>query len=98
MLKIQSTTSFNRVVKKLHHNDKADVDDAVSAISADITKGEEKRGDLSGVFVYKFKMNKQEMLLAYKLELSKFNPEEIVLLALGSRENFYAYLKNEISV
>jgi hypothetical protein len=96
MLKIQSTTSFSRVVKKMHDKDKRLVDEAVEAISSDLASGEEKNGDLSGVFVYRFKMNKQNVLLAYKYEVSKFNPEEIILLAIGSRENFYEYLKNEV--
>lgn len=98
MLKILSTTSFTRIVKKLHNKDKKDVDEAINVVASEIPSGEEKKGDLSGVFVYKFKMNRQEMLLAYKFQLSKDNPEEVVLLAMGSRENFYAYLKNEISV
>lgn len=98
MLKILNTPSFSRVVKKMHTKDKQCVDDAIHVIATEVPSGEEKKGDLSGVFVYKFKMNKQEVLLAYKLMVSKHNPEEIVLLALGSRENFYAYLKNELSI
>jgi len=96
MLKIHSTTSFSRIVKKMHNKDKKVVDDAVNFITSDVACGEEKKGDLTGVFVYRFKLNKQEVLLAYKLELSKHNPEEVILLALGSRENFYEYLKNEV--
>jgi hypothetical protein len=98
MLKIQSTTSFNHIAKKLHTNEKEALDHAIGVIANDILCGEEKCGDLSGVFVYKFRMNKQKMLLAYKILVSKFNPEEIVLLAIGSHENFYEYLKNEVIV
>jgi mRNA-degrading endonuclease RelE of RelBE toxin-antitoxin system len=90
--------SFARVVKKLHAKDKQLVDSAIKIIANEVPSGEEKKGDLSGVFVYKFKINRQEVLLAYKLLISKHNPEEIVLLALGSRENFYDFLKNEVSV
>lgn len=55
--------------------------------------GEEKRGDLLGVFVYKFKLNSQETLLAYELSPNKATPEEVFLLGVGPRENFYTQLK-----
>lgn len=55
--------------------------------------GQEKSGDLSSVFVYKFKLNKQERLLAYCLEPDKQNPSKAILLAIGSHENFYEVLK-----
>ena len=92
-LKILETPSFGRVVKKLHARDKKVVDKAVGAIAANPTIGEEKKGDLAGIFVYKFKLNKQEVLLAYLLKPSKAAPEEVVLLSLGSHENFYENLK-----
>ena len=90
---IQVTPSFARVVKKLHSQDKAVLDAAVQAVASDPTLGEEKRGDLSGVFVHKFKLNKQETLLAYRLQPDKLAPEALVLLAVGPHENFYAQLK-----
>ena len=62
-LAILVTPSFARVVKKLHPQDKAVLDTAVQAIASSPALGEEKRGDLNGVFVYKFKLNKQETLL-----------------------------------
>jgi mRNA interferase RelE/StbE len=51
--------------KKLHLNQKQPVDDAIKAIVANPKIGEEKKGDLSGVFVYKFKIYRKETLLAY---------------------------------
>lgn len=93
MLKVRAVPTFLRSVKKLHANQKAVLDDAVKEIVAQPSAGEEKRGDLSGVFVYKFKINSQEYLLAYELLPNKEAPEEIVLLALGSHENFYRNLK-----
>jgi len=45
------------------------------------------------VFVHKFKLNKQETLLAYRLQPNKLAPEALVLLAVGPHENFYAQLK-----
>jgi hypothetical protein len=92
-LKILATPSFGRVVKKLHARDKKFIDAAVGAIAADPMIGEEKKGDLAGIFIYKFKLNKQEVLLAYRPQPDKFKPQEIVLLSLGSHENFYSDLK-----
>lgn len=91
-LAILVTPSFARVVKKLHSQEKAVLDAAVQAVASDPTLGEEKRGDLSGVFVYKFKLNKQETLLAYRLQPDKLAPEALVLLAVGPHENFYAQI------
>ncbi|MDX8400321.1 MAG: type II toxin-antitoxin system RelE/ParE family toxin [Gallionellaceae bacterium] len=96
MLKALNTPTFNRVVKKLHARDKKSVDEAIKAIANDPTLGEEKKGDLAGVFVFKFKMNKQEILLSYVLLPSKKHPQELMLLSLGSHENFYGDLKRHI--
>jgi mRNA interferase RelE/StbE len=81
-------SGFKRAYKRLHSNQKADVDDAVLAIVADPTLGEAKVGDLAGVFVYKFQCVKQIYLLAYE-----YDPETRVLLLVGSHENFYRTLK-----
>lgn len=51
--------------------------------------GEEKKGDLAGVFDHKFKLNKQLVLLSYT-----FDDDEIHLLTLGAYENFYRDLKS----
>ena len=92
-LAILVTPSFARAVKKLHSKDKAILDENVKAIANDYTIGEEKRGDLNGVFVHKFKMNNRETLLAYRPQPDKFNPQELILLAFGPHENFYVQLK-----
>ena len=93
MLKARAVPTFLRAAKKLHVNQKAALDDAVREIAAQPDLGEEKRGDLSGVFVHKFKIHNQEFLLAYELIPNKQLPDEVMLLALGSHENFYRNLK-----
>ena len=87
-LKIIATPTFGKAIKKLHAKDKKTVDDAVSEILAKPTIGEAKKGDLSGVSVYKFKINKQEILLAYSA-----GSGELLLIALGAHENFYRDIK-----
>jgi hypothetical protein len=96
VLRVLDTPTFNRVVKKLFARDKKSVDEAIKKIANNPTLGEEKKGDLAGIFVYKFKMNKQEVLLSYGLLPSKEHPKELVLLSLGSHENFYSELKRHL--
>lgn len=88
-MRILVSPTFSRAVKRLHKNQKADLDDAVRAISGDPTLGEAKVGDLAGVRVFKFKMVKQLCLLAY----AQPDEETLELLALGAHENFYRDLK-----
>ncbi len=92
-LTVSASPTFARTAKKRHAKDKKALDQAVNDIAANPTLGDEKRGDLSGVFVYKFKHNKQETLLAYELSPDKLTPVEVVLLGVGTHENFYAQIK-----
>ena len=92
-MKIFQTRSFTKTVKKLHKNQKADLDKAVQSIIDDPKIGDQKSGDLSDVRVYKFKMVGQLMLLAYSYEDDVLT---LTLLALGSHENFYRDLKKSI--
>ena len=80
--------AFKKAYKKLHANKKNEVDDAIRAIIKNPNIGEEKKGDLAGVFVHKFKIHDQEILLAYE-----WSPKQRLLLALGVHENFYRDLK-----
>jgi len=89
-MNIIQTPSFKRAVKKLHANQKADLDAAVKAIMANPTIGQAKVGDLQGIRVHKFQMVKQLTLLAYEFEENRIL---LTLLALGSHENFYRNLK-----
>lgn len=85
---VQQSTLFRLAYKRLHPNGKADVDDAITEIIKDPTVGEPKKGDLAGIFVYKFKCNGQLTLLAYE-----YDDVSRLLLLLGSHENFYRTLK-----
>jgi mRNA interferase RelE/StbE len=79
---------FARSYKKLHKNQKNDVDAGIEEIIRDPHIGIQKRGDLIGVYVHKFKSQKHEILLAYE-----FDPKTRYLLLLGTHENFYRDLK-----
>ena len=88
-MRILVTPTFERAVKKLHKQQKADLDTAVRAVAADVEIGEAKVGDLAGIRVYKFRLANQLCLLSYRL----LDGETIKLLTVGSHENFYRDLK-----
>lgn len=90
MMQVVQTNSFRKKVKRLHSNQKSDLDKAIKTILDAPEIGESKVGDLQGVLVYKFKMVKQLTLLAYSFEKEKIT---LTLLSLGAHENFYRDLK-----
>lgn len=90
-MKVVATPRFRKAVKKLHNNQKRDLDHAVRTIMETPSIGAMKIGDLSGIQIHKFKMNGQLTLLAYQYQ------NEIVtltLLSIGTHENFYRDLKH----
>jgi mRNA-degrading endonuclease YafQ of YafQ-DinJ toxin-antitoxin module len=91
-MQVLQTPTFKRQSKKLHQSQKISLDEAIRNIISNPETGELKKGDLSGVRVYKFKMQKQLTLIAYEFLDTKM---ELILLALGSHENFYSNLKNK---
>ena len=92
--RVSATPTFEKAVKKLHSKDKKTVDSAFRNIATQPGIGNAKKGDLTGVYVYKFKINKQEVLMSYQILGSPGSVNaEMVLLALGFHENFYTKLK-----
>ncbi len=81
--------SFKRTYKKLHANQRKEVNDAIRVITSNVSVEEEKKGDLVGIRVHKFQVQKQLFLLAYS-----FDPDTLTLILLGVHENFYKDLKN----
>jgi len=88
-VKVFQTNLFSKKIKKLSKKQKLDLDIAVEKIVSDPMIGEEKKGDLIGVFVYKFKSSTQLLLLAYE-----WDEESRTLLMIGVHENFYREIKN----
>ncbi len=88
-MRLLVTPSFARATKKLHPQQKLELDVALRAVSADPVAGEAKVGDLVGIRVYKFRLSNQMYLLAYRI----LDAESLKLLTLGSHENFYRDLK-----
>lgn len=89
-MKLFQKPSFQKKVKKLHKNQKNDLKKAIEEILKTPTSGQRKKGDLSDLRVYKFKMSNQVALLAYEYNSKA---KIITLTGLGSHENFYRDLK-----
>jgi mRNA-degrading endonuclease YafQ of YafQ-DinJ toxin-antitoxin module len=85
-----TTPRFDRAIKKITPAEKKTLDAAVKSIMAEPFKGEAKKGDLSGIQVFKFRHLKQQMLLAYSVSL---DGAQIALVGYGVHENFYRDLK-----
>ena len=69
------------------------LDQEVRQIAENPSIGEEKKGDLTGVSVHKFKIKTTQYLLAYR-KVS----QDLELVMIGPHENYYRdlkqYLKN----
>ena len=87
---LKQTRRFARAYKKLHNNVAADVDDATVVVAKNPHVGERKKGDLSELFVYKFRSQGQLYLLGYTVD---DQVRLIYLEAVGSHENFYRDIK-----
>ena len=90
-MRLLITASFAKATKKLHAPQKVELDAALKLIAKDPIIGEAKVGDLLGVYVYKFKLSQQQVLLAYRI----VDQESIKLLTFGPHENFYRDLKRQ---
>ena len=88
--RVLQTPAFKKSVKKLKPNQKKDLDAVVKELMENPNLGEQKKGDLVFLRVYKFKMNKQLTLLGYGFDDGTLTLE---LMALGSHENFYRDIK-----
>ena len=87
-MKILQSRSFERKVKKLTKAQKKKLDGEIRKIVDNPSIGSEKKGDLRGVFVHKFKIYTLQYLLAYR-----FTQENLELIMIGPHENYYRDLK-----
>lgn len=88
--KVFLSPTFSRKLKKLTKQEKVSLDEAVRFLIENPESGQQKKGDLLGVRVYKSKINKQLTLLSYELV-----SDSIHLLTFGSHENFYRDIKRD---
>jgi len=83
-MKILQSRSFERKVKKFTKRDKNKLDEQIRKIMDNPFIGSEKKGDLRGVYVYKFKLQTVQYLIAYR-----FTGEDLELVMIGPHENYY---------
>lgn len=93
-MKILQTRRFEKAYKKLHQNQLVKANTALQEIINNPEIGEQKKGDLSWLRVYKFQMAKQLTLIGYCVE-PEFSPSFpietercLTFVDLGSHENF----------
>ncbi len=86
---IQSRT-FEKRVRHFRKQEKETLDQQVRKIANDPSIGHEKRGELRGVFVHKFKIHATQYLLSYRMADSV----TLELIMIGPHENYYRDLTN----
>ena len=88
-MKVIQSPSFAKRIKKFKKLQKEQLDHQIRKIIDDPSIGEEKKGDLKGIFVQKFKIENLQYLLAYR-----FQKDLLELIMIGSHENYYRDLKS----
>ncbi len=88
-MKIYQSRSFEQKVKKMPKQEKTVLDLEIRTIAGNPSIGEEKKGDLRGVFVHKFKIKTNQYLLAYRKA-----GDDLELVMIGPHENYYRDLKH----
>ncbi len=88
-MKVIQSRSFERKVKKFTKSEKKKLDDHIRKIIDNPSIGTEKKGDLRGVYIHKFKIHTLQFLLAYR-----FVGEDLELIMIGPHENYYRDLKS----
>lgn len=88
-VQLKQKPAFKRAYKKLHANQREAIHVTIRPIVANPCLGQEKKGELDGVFVHKFDCVNQQFLLAYL-----WDEATRILLSVGPHENFYRDLKH----
>ena len=87
-MKIKQSRSFERKVKRFKKQEKKILDKEVRKILNNPAIGQEKKGELRGVFIHKFKIHTLQYLLSYR-----FIGDDLELIMIGPHENYYRDLK-----
>jgi mRNA interferase RelE/StbE len=87
-MKIIQSRSFEQRIKKFNQAQKVILDEQIRLILDNPNIGDEKKGDLSEVYVHKFKIKTIQYLLAYR-----FSAEKLELIMIGPHQNYYRDLK-----
>ncbi|MCK5232976.1 MAG: type II toxin-antitoxin system RelE/ParE family toxin [Desulfobulbaceae bacterium] len=88
-MKVYLSSSFGKKIKKFKKKEKLELDNEIRKIIQNPSLGSEKKGDLRGIFVHKFKVQSTQFLLSYRMV-----GEDIELIMIGPHENYYRGLKS----
>jgi len=88
-MKVYQSSSFAKKVKKFNKKEKEALDKEIKNIIKNPSIGSEKKGDLRGIFIHKFKIKQSLYLLSYR-----FYNENLELIMIGHHENYYRDLKS----
>lgn len=87
-MRIYQSRSFEKKIKKMSKTEKESLDREIKRIAENPSIGEEKKGDLRGIFMHKFKLKTTQYLLAYRKV-----GDDLELVMIGPHENYYRNLK-----
>jgi len=90
-MKIYQSRSFEKRVQKFNKAEKLKLDNEINQIIQNPSIGTERKGDLRGIFVYKFNLLNQLYLLAYR-----FSSDSLELIMIGPHQNYYRDLKTHL--
>jgi mRNA interferase RelE/StbE len=88
-MKIYQSLLFEKKTKKMSTAEKASLDREIKIIAENSNIGEEKKGDLKGILVHKFKLKATLYLLSYRK-----TGADLELIMIGPHENYYRDLKS----
>ena len=87
-MKVVASPQFLKKIRKFTRQERITTEAQIQQILKNPEIGEEKKQDLKGVFVHKFKLARQEILIAHTLA-----EDTIYLITIGGHENYYRDLK-----
>ena len=90
-MKVIQARSFEKKVKRFRKKDKKISDTQIQRILDNPAIGQEKKGDLRGVFIRKSKIQTIQYLLSYR-----FVGDALELIMIGRHENYYKDLKTHL--
>ncbi|MDD5450449.1 MAG: type II toxin-antitoxin system RelE/ParE family toxin [Desulfovibrionales bacterium] len=88
-MRVYQSRSFEKRVKRFSEIETGVLDQEIEKIMQNPSVGEEKMGDLRGVYVHKFKIRTIQYLLSYRMV-----GNDLELIMIGPHENYYRELKN----
>lgn len=77
---------------KFNKNEKLKLDDVIKTIVKNPNIGEEKKGGLKGIYLYKFKIEENLYLLSYRIKADR-----IEFITFGPYEKYYKNLPTDLT-